>query len=74
MKRNHSKGVTEEQHITWEIDGGNYSINDEAELFQGRLYPDRRALALAKLRYHGRGIARTLATFLPFMAVYSGRS
>lgn len=74
MKRNHSKGVTEEQHITWELDGGNYAITEEAELFQGRLYPNRRALALAKLGYHGRGVARSLATFLPFMALFSGRS
>lgn len=74
LKPSSKNGVTEEQHITWELDGGNYSANDEAKLFRGRLYPDGRTLAFAKLRYHGREVASTLAVFIPFMTGLTGRS
>ena len=62
--------ASEEQHITWELDGGGYHRNDCATLFNGRLYSDSRALLVAKIKFHSRGIPRTLAAFpavVPFL-------
>ena len=65
---------SEEQHITWELDGGGHHRHDCATLFEGRLYTDSRALMFAKVRSHSRALTRTLAsvaTLVPLLAFFA---
>lgn len=73
MSGRHYQQASEERHITWELDGGGYHRNDCAALFNGRLYTDSRALLVAKLKFHSRGITRTLAALVPFLAFFNYR-
>ncbi len=50
--------------INWELDGGNYSIVDEAILFKGRLYENDAALSRAIMRSRTKKAAKILATTL----------
>ena len=50
--------------INWELDGGNYSIVDEAILFKGRLYANDAALSKAIMRSRTKKVAKVLATSL----------
>lgn len=68
------RNVTEEQHITWEIDGGNYHLNDRAELFQGRLYSSPRALMIAKIRHQAKTTARAVLAVMPLLALLGTRN
>ena len=64
-------GMKQENHIIWELDGGNYGSNDIAELFEGRLYTTPMSLRIAKLRSHTRRTTRVMAAIVPFFLVFS---
>lgn len=69
-----SRNVTEQQHITWELDGGNYHLNEHVELFQGRLYSSRRTLMVAKLRHQIKNTARAILAAMPILALLGARN
>ncbi|CAN5414354.1 hypothetical protein BH10BDE1_BH10BDE1_27680 [soil metagenome] len=56
--------VSHEDEICWELDGGNYSIVDEAILYKGRLYDNDQALSRAIMRARTKHAAKMLATTL----------
>ena len=66
--------MTEEQEISWELDGGNYSIVDQAVLFNGRLYDTEAAAIRAILKDRTRVAAASMLSFLlPLIALYYDR-
>lgn len=62
-----------ERHDVWELDGGGYSKNECAVLFEGRLYSNLRELFIAKFRSRAKIAAKTAtkitAAFIPFLVL-----
>lgn len=67
--------ATEEQQISWELDGGGYSIVDQVVLFNGQLYDSESAAIRAILRNRTRLAAFSMLSFiLPLIAMYYDRA
>lgn len=67
------QNATQEQ-ITWELDGGNYHANDQATLFEGRLYICPYELAVARVKSKTKFVGRVLAALIPLLVFMNNRN
>lgn len=66
--------VTDEQYIKWELDGGGYSFNDNAVLYNGRLYDNETAAIREMLKDRTRMAVVSLLSFvIPIIALLYDR-